>query len=327
MQIPESTMDDAKAQATYPGRPFEAKNLERNSWRNWGLMAGTSLLTTIGLATAIPPLLSDHVSNIWPWVNTDLVLLTAISLVMLAFVGYLTCQQRQAVTMREEFQRLQNEASERTGRSYSRLLGLFNVSRIMGTEADLQGVFNCITKMCTESFDCQRASLMLFDKQTNDLVVRAASAHEGLANILGARQKIGKGISGWVAEHRKPILFRGSDDLGQYLGLQFEMQYVAASMVVPIVVGDELVGVLNVSSDSPDADYDEEDLRILWVFAENAGTFIRLKKHVDWIREAVRLKDECPRYEGKCLPQMEDLLAVDHEGETCQKRQHTISQD
>ena len=46
-------------------------------------------------------------------------------------------------------------------------------------------------------------------------------------------------------------------------------------MVVPIIVSDGLVGVLSVSTESPNIDYEDEDLRVLWVFAENAGMCIR----------------------------------------------------
>ncbi len=58
-------------------------------------------------------------------------------------------------------------------------------------------------------------------------------------------------------------------------------------MVVPIVLRDELVGVLNVSSQSEEVDYDEEDVRALEVFAENVGTCIRHTQQADWMRQTI----------------------------------------
>lgn len=44
-------------------RTPEIYRLERHSWRNWFLLASVAFITTIGLATAIPPLLSERMTN------------------------------------------------------------------------------------------------------------------------------------------------------------------------------------------------------------------------------------------------------------------------
>ena len=49
--------------------PYEGK-LYRSTWRNWFFLACVLLLTIIGLASAIPPLLSDRIVNPWPWIKT-----------------------------------------------------------------------------------------------------------------------------------------------------------------------------------------------------------------------------------------------------------------
>jgi hypothetical protein len=58
-------------------------------------------------------------------------------------------------------------------------------------------------------------------------------------------------------------------------------------MVVPIIVRDDLVGVLNVSSRSMDVVYVNEDLLALRGFASSAGACIRHTEHVTWIRKMV----------------------------------------
>jgi GAF domain-containing protein len=64
-------------------------------------------------------------------------------------------------------------------------------------------------------------------------------------------------------------------------------------MVVPIIVRDELVGVLNVSSRSRDVVYDENDLLALQGFASSAGACIRHTEQASWIRRMVpQLSDE-----------------------------------
>ena len=268
-----------EAQSTHRG-------LCRRSWRNFILLAVVSIMTVTGLATAIPPLLGKHILTFWPWPKTDLVLLAGLSLTVFTFVVHLIKQQHTILTMQQALQMLHEKNIERTRRHYMRLFALLNVSRIMGTQTDLQGVFDCLTRICVETFNGNRSSLMLFDKDAEDIVVRSASG-AGSGAIIGRRQNLGEGIAGWAAENRKALFLSRNVDLSKYPGLDVEDTTALAAMVVPIVVRDELVGVLNVSTKQPDVIYDEEDLRALQVFAENAGACIRHTEHAEWMRTTI----------------------------------------
>ena len=87
--------------------------LFRVGWRYWFLLAGVSVLTTIGLASAIVPLAEARITHLWPWANTDLVLLAGLSIATLAFAIYLTVQRRQLENLRQQLMLLQREDLER----------------------------------------------------------------------------------------------------------------------------------------------------------------------------------------------------------------------
>lgn len=260
--------------------------LRRRSWRNWTLLAAVSVITVTGLATAIPPLLSKRVIPPWPWPNTELVLLAGLSLTVFVFVIYLTQQQRHILLVQGALQELQDKSNDRTRRHYMRLFALLNVSRIIGSETDLNGVFDCITKICLETFSGNRSSLMLFDKEADNLYVRSASGADS-GRIIGRRQDLGEGIAGWAALNRQALFLSRNVDLSKYPGLDVEDTTALAAMVVPIIVRDELVGVLNVSTKKPDIVYDDEDLRALQVFAENAGSCILHTERIEWMRKTI----------------------------------------
>ena len=260
--------------------------LRLRSWRNWLLLAVVSVITIAGLATAIPPLLSKRVITFWPWADTALVLLAGLSLTVFVFVIYLTRQQRGVLVMQSALQELQDKNNERTRRHYMRLFALLNVSRIIGSETDLDGVFSCITNICIETFSGNRSSLMLFDKEEGDLFVRSASGTDS-DRIIGRRQDLGEGIAGWAAQNRQALFLSRNVDLSKYPGLDVEDTTALAAIVVPIIVRDELVGVLNVSTKMPDVVYDDEDLRALQVFAENAGSCIRHTELIEWMRMTI----------------------------------------
>jgi transcriptional regulator with GAF, ATPase, and Fis domain len=252
----------------------ENADLAKCAWRNWVLLAFMSLITVLGLATAIPPLMGEDTMLVWPWAKTDLALLGGLSITVLVFVGYLTQQQRRVMAMSRQLQQLQEEKKERMKRQTKRLYVLLNIGRIMESEADIQHVLDRITKVCVEAFGCHQASFMLFDEQAGELEVRSASGHSYMTKYIGARQKLGEGIAGWAAEHRRALLLGEEIDLKKFAGLRFEPRQIKAAMVVPVVKKDGLIGILNVSTRSPYDEYDEEDLHALQVFAENAGICI-----------------------------------------------------
>jgi transcriptional regulator with GAF, ATPase, and Fis domain len=261
--------------------------LYRRTWRNWFFLASVLILTTIGLASAIPPLVSERIFRPWPWIKTDLVLVVGLSLMVLAFVGYLTLQQRLVLRMHNRLQQLTEEVEKRMQQHTERLYALANISHIMGTETNLQSVFQSITNICAETFNCHRASLMLFDAENQDLVVRSVSGQYD-SSMLGSHQRIGEGIAGWTAAHREPILLQSPDDCARYPDLKFVNQSLTSAMVVPIFVREEIVGVINICSTSPDVAYSREDLRALQIFAENAGACIRHAEHVNWMRQMLQ---------------------------------------
>jgi transcriptional regulator with GAF, ATPase, and Fis domain len=246
------------------------------------------VITTVGLVTALPPLISDRGRPLWPWPKTEFALLFAYSLLILAFAVFLTYQQRRILAIHR-----QNEAERenRSRRSVSRLYALLNVSSIMGNETELQGVFDCITRMCVETFGCQQASLMLFDRSTRQLEVRSAFGHTDPAEILGRRRAIGEGVAGWVAEHRRPLLLGKVPDENCPPELQLNSPEISAAMVVPIILRNELVGVINVSARDSATRFENEDLHALQVFASNAGTCIRHTEQAAWMRQVIRAAD------------------------------------
>ena len=262
--------------------------MDRNGQRSWIFLAGISIASTLGLAAAVLPLLESRLESPWPWLHTQRVLLLAFPVTVVASIAYLADQQRRAARIQRELLRTRDRATERMERNVHRLRALLNVSRIIGSETSLQGVFDSVTQVCLETFACQRVSLMLVEKDTQDLVVRSASGETDPNSIIGEREKIGEGVAGHVAATNEALVLGPDVDPSAFTGTRGPDLRFAAAMVVPIKVRDELVGVINVSSTSPDVRYDDEDLHALQVFAENVGACIRHAEQAEWMRLLIR---------------------------------------
>jgi transcriptional regulator with GAF, ATPase, and Fis domain len=265
----------------------ESSKLEKQSMRNWYLLASFTALSTIGMLVAVSPVLRDSITSFWPGANSDVALLVGLGGSILLLILSLTFQQIKVTGMRHQVQTIETEATASRQQNQSRLHALLNVSRMMGSVTDPASVFQAITSTCLEIFDCHQSSLMLLNTESNMLEMKAATGHINREKLNKVEQPVGKGIAGYVAERKHPVILGENVDPSRYPGLQVQAMKLTAAMVVPIMVRDELVGVLNISSRAPGTTYQDEDLRALEVFAENAGTCIRQAERAEWMRQTI----------------------------------------
>jgi transcriptional regulator with GAF, ATPase, and Fis domain len=241
----------------------EPGTTERQTWRNWFMLGGVAAVTTMGLTASVSFLL-------WPWTTADIVPLTGLVLVVFVTVAYLTHEQRRALNMRRQMQKLQSSAIEfRCNRLYE----LLTVTRLLDSEADPESIFKSIPNVCLQIFNCEKASLMLSVEDGQYLEVQSAAGYSD-RKIVGTKQKVGDGIAGWVARNQKPVVLQGRTDPSMYPGLNFKSRGVSAAIVVPIMLNEKFLGVINMSTRSLKVYYDDEDLRALEAFAENVAVCI-----------------------------------------------------
>ena len=109
-----------------------------------------------------------------------------------------------------------------------------------------------------EQYSLQRSVILLRDG--DELVIRGVR-NPGEKNGLdvGQRLQLGEGIVGWVAEHNTYALVADVQDDSRYLE---GFPEIRSEIAVPVMISDEVLGVLNVESPQV-AGFDEEDRQLL----------------------------------------------------------------
>lgn len=272
------------------GKSGAQANVHRSEYISWLLIIAVSLLTLVSSASVLPPILSERLASFWIFSKPQMMVIVGLSLTLLLLAG-LAHQQRYLKALRRQFESHRRMEHDRAERHTSRLYALLNVGRMMVTQSDLQTVFESIVKMCIEVFNCDQASLMLHDVESGTLEVRAVAGKLVPQGMLGTRQPVGSGVAGWVAQQREPLFLRpGVENTPP--GLELKKKDLCSAMVVPIILRDELVGVINVSTRSTDVHLDDDDLRALLAFAENVGAAIRHTEQAEWMRATIRKLQE-----------------------------------
>ncbi|MCC7492315.1 MAG: diguanylate cyclase [Fimbriimonadaceae bacterium] len=175
-------------------------------------------------------------------------------------------------------------AQLRTIQLYQRLLKqveeltvLCDISRELSSSLQHEQLLQRIVQSATRLLDCGICSLMLFEDDKQTLRIRHAV---GLPDEVVERAQIipGSGVSGWVAETGKPLLIEDitKDDRFQPRrdgGPQ--RKYSTRSLLsVPLTIGTEVVGVLNVNNKTNNAVFTAHDLQNLTLLASQAAVSI-----------------------------------------------------
>ncbi len=267
-------------------KPGTGEGLDAHFWRLWFLLVGVSLVTIGALAVSLIGLRSSR-ERAWPWAGTETALLIALVALTGVFAVYLTYQQRRIIRLRSSLLAVEEKSRELSRRHRNRLVAFYSVSAVVGRQNDPQKVFNYIVRLCKHVFEAEHVSLMILDRKTQMLEVRAAHGHAHPEKVVGSKKRIGEGISGWVAQNREPLLLGGAVSEEKFPGHHTFDDSIASAMVVPLIVRDEVSGVLSVSNSVAGIEYDEEDLDALRVFSEIAEYSIRHNEQTTWMRQTI----------------------------------------
>ena len=168
-------------------------------------------------------------------------------------------EQKPQPDLEQELQRLRNELEYRS--RFADSLQHF-LERISGP--DPAHTYESIVANSKELFESERASLLLLNEESNELILKSAS---GLATdpALVGPIRVGEGVSGEVINTGKPLIVRDMRSSGRRPAPP-ERSYKTDSFIsYPITIGGRKVGVLNVTDKKGGRRFDDIDLSLLQI--------------------------------------------------------------
>jgi signal transduction protein with GAF and PtsI domain len=151
------------------------------------------------------------------------------------------------------------ETQDRTAELRRTVGFLQDVFQMMSQEHDAQELAEIMVLWFSENFGVERCSLMVVDEARDTLRI---AAQRGIDPLIAAsvRVRVGQGISGWVAHNRKPLFVRVRNDATEVEPTGQDVYNSDSFITVPLVNGDQVVGVLNLSNKSGGLPFDQIDL-------------------------------------------------------------------
>lgn len=136
----------------------------------------------------------------------------------------------------------------------------------------LEEILSCFVELIVLSTDASEGSLMLVHEGRELLTITSASGL-GREIVQGARRHLGEGISGWVAKHKEPLLLVGPIKDERFSGAG---RGIKDALCVPLVMTDEVIGVLSVSNKKGKGNFTQTDLDRLMELSTPAARVIVL---------------------------------------------------
>jgi signal transduction histidine kinase/putative methionine-R-sulfoxide reductase with GAF domain len=147
------------------------------------------------------------------------------------------------------------------------------IARATCNRRDLQELFEQTVEMVAAAMDAEIVSLMMVDPDHGDLFVAASRGLEG-QNLVGRRTTVRAGVAGSVAAWGRPLLVNNIETDRRFSRLNHPQYKTKSLLCVPLRVGGEVLGVLNVNNKVSGDAFDDDDLSVLAALVERVGSAI-----------------------------------------------------
>jgi GAF domain-containing protein/DNA-binding response OmpR family regulator len=198
----------------------------------------------------------------------------------------------------DETQRLLKETEERN----AELAILNSVGEAMTKTLDVKNVTYKVGDKVREIFNAEIADILLYDPKTN--MVHLTYSYSERYFDDEPPWELGEGLTSKIIRTRRPLLLNSAQEMDEhgaaaYVTTPDDAQDPQSYMGVPIMVGDKVLGVVDVQSYRPDA-FSQDNLRLLQTLSTSMGVAL----------ENARLFDETQRLLKETEKRATELAAI-----------------
>lgn len=170
----------------------------------------------------------------------------------------------------------------------NQLEAITRINSLLSSDMRLDEIMENIIDDALRLFQANCGSLLLIEPDSVTMHIEVARGLDQ-AIIDKVKLRVGSGISGWVAEHGEPLLLL--DGIGDPR-LDEEMMgrpQIKDALCVPLRVSQKVLGVLNISNSIPGKIFDNDDLGLLEVFANQAALAVQKAQTIKQMRDTFEL--------------------------------------
>ena len=179
-------------------------------------------------------------------------------------------------------------------KSMTPIEAVFALSQAISKAEGLEQIYELILDEVVRLLDVEKASIMTYDPQEGTLRVAAARGMD--PEVMGrAVVRVGEGISGRVFASHEPLLVKDIRAQEQGPGRdRYRTKPLISAPVTcfPMKVGEESLGVINVTDKKDGTPFTEEDLQVLTTLSNQAAAYLHITNLLEERRASERLRQQ-----------------------------------
>lgn len=160
---------------------------------------------------------------------------------------------------------------------------------------DLDHVYQIVLDEVVDVLGVEKASIMIYDKESQGLRIAAARGMDPEV-MRRAFVRVGEGISGQVFQSDEPLLVRDirAADMPTPHGERYKTTSLMSAPVtaVPLKMGTEPLGVINVTDKADGTGFTDSDMLLLTTASNQVAAYVHLTHLAQEVREAERVMSE-----------------------------------
>jgi len=157
----------------------------------------------------------------------------------------------------------------------NRLALLFNISQEINSRLALDDVLGKIVTLTREALQASMCSFVLFgDTQEVAQQIINREGQPPRREALISPAILEQGLAGWVRRHQQGTIVRDASEDQRWLVLPGDSEPVGSAIAAPLVVGQEITGILLLTHAVPNF-FDESHLAVLTSIAAQAAVTVR----------------------------------------------------
>jgi signal transduction histidine kinase len=185
------------------------------------------------------------------------------------------------------------------------------ISTLINSSLDIREVLNNALAAVEQFIEVETSSIFELDAASGELYFSCARG-TGAEKIQGLRLKIGEGIAGYVAQTEKPVMVADVQHDPRFFGLFDHLSgFTTKSMLcVPLRATYRLVGVMELLNKKDGTSFNEEDLDIVTILANQIGVALENARLYQKLQEKLVVAVEELKFTQSKLFQSERLAAL-----------------
>ena len=159
---------------------------------------------------------------------------------------------------------------------------LHHVTTAAASSTTIEEALNSAVQGLQVTLGGDQISILLADRENKILEVKSAMGYTD-SDVYSVKIPFNTGVTGWVATHRQPLRIKDVTKESRYISIN---NRIRSEMAIPLIYRNEVLGVLNVESNQPDA-YSENDEEMLGTLGGSLAAIIAHSLLLEKFRQQV----------------------------------------